>query len=81
MTYNNHKSRWEKITSGGPQGFILGPLLFLSYIDDLVNVSRHCFSILFADDTNMFISGKNLEVLCSQLNEDLREIQEWLNCN
>ena len=81
VTYNNHKSRREKIICGIPQGSILGPLLFLLYINDLVNVSRHCFSILFADDTNMFISGKNLEVLCSQLNEDLREIQEWLNCN
>ena len=81
VTYNNHKSRREKITCGVPQGSILGPLLFLLYINDLVNVSRHCFSILFADDTNMFISGKHLEVLCSQLNDDLREIQEWLNCN
>ena len=81
VTYNNHKSQREKITCGVPQGSILGPLLFLLYINDLVNVSRHCFSILFADGTNMFISGKNLEVLCSQLNEDLREIQEWLNCN
>ena len=62
-------------------GFYIKSLLFLLYINDLVNVSRHCFSILFADDTNMFISGINLEVLCSQLNEDIREIQEWLNCN
>ena len=60
---------------------ISGLLLFLLYINDLVNLSRHCFSMLFADDTNMFLSGKNLGILCSQLNEDLREIQEWLNCN
>ena len=81
VTYNNHQSRREKITCGVPQGSILGPLLFLLYINDIFNVSRYCFSILFADDTNMFISGKKLEVLCSQSNEDLREIQEWLNCN
>ena len=51
----------------------------LLYINDLANVSGHCFSILFADDTNMFISGRNLDVLCDQLKKDLQEIQEWLN--
>ena len=37
--------------------------------------------LLLADDANMFISGKNVEVLPSQMNEDLGEIQEWLNCS
>ena len=81
VTYNNRKSQKENITCGVPQGSILGPLLFLLHINDLANVSSHGFSILFVDDTNMFISGRNLDVLCNQLNEDLREIQEWLNCN
>ena len=81
VTYNNHKSQKEKITYGVPQDSILDPLLFLLYINGLANISSHCFSILFADDTNMFISCRNLDVLCNQLNEDLREIKEWLNCN
>ena len=81
VTYNNHKSSHEKINCGVSQGSILGPILFLLYINDLKNVSEFCFSVLFADDTNMFITGKDMNVLCNQLNEDLRNVQEWLQCN
>ena len=78
VTYNNHKSSHEKIHCGVPQGSILGPIFFLLYINDLTSVSEFCFSVLFADDTNMFITGKDMDILCHQLNEDLRNIQEWL---
>ena len=81
VTYNNHKSLHEKVNCGVPQGSILGPILFLLYINDLTNVSEFCFSVLFADDTNMFITGKDMDVLCQQLNKDLRNVQEWLQCN
>ena len=81
VTHNNHKSLHEKVNCGVPQGSILGPILFLLYINDLTNVSEFCFSVLFADDTNMFITGKDMDVLCQQLNKDLRNVQEWLQCN
>ena len=81
VTYNNYKSSQAKIHCGVPQGSILGPILFLLYINDLTSVSEYCFSVLFADDTNMFITGKDMDVLCHQLNEDLRNVQEWLQCN
>ena len=61
VTYNNHKSQKEKITCGVPLGSKLGLLLFLLYINDLANVSSHCFSISFAGDTSMFISDRNLD--------------------
>ena len=81
VTYNSIKSEQKMIDCGVPQGSILGPLLFLLYINDLSTVSESCFSILFADDTNMFIAGKDIQDMCHKLNEDLTKIQEWLCCN
>ena len=81
VTYNNHKSSHEKNHCGVPQGSLLGPILFLLYIIDLTSVSEFCFSVLFADDTNMSITGKDLDILCHRLNEDLENVQEWLQCN
>ena len=81
VTYNSIKSEPKMIDCGVPQGSILGPLLFLLYINDLSTVSVSCFSILFADDTNMFITGKDIQDMCHRLNEDLVKIQEWLCCN
>ena len=77
VTYSNYKSSFGTITCGIPRGPILGPLLFLIYINDLSNVSEYCFSLLFADDTNMFHTGKDMKIVCDQVNEDLKNVQEW----
>ena len=54
VTYNGVSSQVNNITHGVPQGSILGPLLFLLYINDLGKICSSTSSILFADDTNLF---------------------------
>ena len=53
--FNNVKSDTECILFGVPQGSVLGSLLFLLYINDIVNSASHSEFVIFADDTNIFV--------------------------
>ena len=60
---------------------MLGPLLFLLYINDIHNASDKLKFYLFADDTKLIYSDKNLKSLETAVNEKLMNIQEWLTSN
>ena len=81
VVYNETCSSYKTISCGVPQGSILGPLLFLLYINDLANVSNVIFSLLFADDSNMFVSGKNPDELVNIMNAEMTKIVNWLRTN
>ena len=75
------QSELEIIRWGVPQGSVLGPLLFLIYINDIVNSSNIFKFILFADDTSLYYSCKNVQALESIMNQELSKISEWLSAN
>ena len=81
VTYNSVTSNKLRITCGVPQGSILGPLLFLLYINDLSTVSDASLPFMFADDTTFLYTGNNLNTLTNNVNTELIKIDEWLKCN
>ena len=71
----------SNIKCGVPQGSILGPLLFLIYMNDMCDVSEVLGFILFADDTKIFFSHKNLNFIEKTLNEGLLNLTDWCRVN
>ena len=81
VAYNGVSSHKKTIKCGVPQGSILGPLLFLVYINDLYHVCNKSIPILFADDTNLFFRGTDPKVMESEINTELDRISLWLKVN
>jgi hypothetical protein len=81
VNYNSNKSDPKRILCGVPQGSILGPLLFIIYINDIINTSNLLDFILFADDTTILYSNTDIPKQIHQINKELSEVNNWFKAN
>ena len=81
VSFNNKQSDIFNINCGIPQGSILGPLLFIIYVNDLPLSLQHSKCILFADDTTIYASGHDITSLVTSINTDLLNVSEWFRAN
>ena len=79
--FKSYLTNREQISHGVLHGSILGPLLFILYLNDFSRASDILFSILFADDTTVLIEGYSYNNIITLLNNELIKIDTWLQAN
>ena len=81
VCFNNYNSEFQFVTCGVPQGSILGPLLFILYLNDMTSVSNVLIPIIYADDSNLFLQGKDLSSMIDLMNCEMEKITDWVSAN
>ena len=81
VCFNGEKSQREPVFTGVPQGSILGPLLFIMFINDLSDVLEHSHLVKYADDMVLFTAHENFIIIENKLNADLERLSRWFDNN
>ena len=81
VTCNNTSSYTTTNKYGVPQGSVLGPLLFLIYINDIVDAVTGLKIRLFANDTSLYVHGKDIGRIFNQMRNGSSKLKEWFACN
>ena len=83
VKYNNYQSELIDISTGVPQGSILGPLLFSICINDLITVSDKLNFIMYADDTTIYFNLEDFDPICieADITNELEKVNIWLKLN
>ena len=81
VSINGYESGLAALNCGVPQGSVLGPLLFLLYINDLNQAIKFCKVYHFADETNLLCLSNSIKKLNKLVNADLQHLANWLNTN
>ena len=81
VSISGTESKSRFMQHGVPQGSVLGPLLFLIYVNDLHVALRYSLVNLFADDTMLFLKNESLKTISKQANIDLKLLLNWLKAN
>ena len=79
--FSNFTSTMETVTSGVPQGSILGPILFICFVNDLPDVFQNCKIMSYADDTQILVSAKKTTEVKQQIETLIGKAQQWYTRN
>ena len=81
VNINNTESHLRRVTCGVPQGSVLGPKLFILYLNDIFTVSNNLKIVTFADDTNLFCSGEDMKELLKTVEREIIKLKKWFDRN
>ena len=81
VSVNGKDYNKSPIVYGVPQGSILGPLLFIIYINDIPEISKHAKMVLYADDANIIITGESMDEIQVKVSELTCNLLNWVQCN
>jgi len=81
VQFKNHNSDCRNVVCGIPQGSVIGPKLFILFINDISEASKDMNFLLFADDTTVFKSGTDINELMTIIEREMSKLKKWFDCN